>query len=194
MGSKTRSSDAAVSRVSSVRSHPVGRHREAQLLPQAGGGAAAGHPAAADLHQRRATQPHDRTVRTTSDLRPPTSSWSPEVAVSNISLVSSPQASCDIAAERQRGVRQRERGRRALLHPLLPGLSRGGAALQVQHLLWGHLCCLNSEAPLSNCPPSSSDTTPWSPSTGSWSRSLRSTSDLAAAPRWRFTMKRKWSR
>lgn len=44
------------------RSEPLGRHREAQLVPQAGGGASAGHPAAAELHQRRAPQPHDSAV------------------------------------------------------------------------------------------------------------------------------------
>lgn len=51
-----------------VRSQPVGRHWEVELLPQAGGGAAAGHSLTADLHQRGATQPHDSTVSPTSDI------------------------------------------------------------------------------------------------------------------------------
>lgn len=51
-----------------VRSQPMGGHREVELLPQAGGGATAGHSLIADLHQRRATQPHDSTVSPSSDL------------------------------------------------------------------------------------------------------------------------------
>lgn len=46
----------------SLRSQPVGRHREAQLLPKVGGGAAAGNSLAADLHQCGAAQPHNSAV------------------------------------------------------------------------------------------------------------------------------------
>lgn len=41
----------------------MGRHREAELLPQAGGGAVTGHSFAGSPHQCRATQPHHSTVR-----------------------------------------------------------------------------------------------------------------------------------
>lgn len=52
----------AGARTRTVRSKPVGRYREAELLPQAGGGAPTGHSLTTGLHQRRATQPHDSAV------------------------------------------------------------------------------------------------------------------------------------
>lgn len=51
-----------------VRSQPMGWHWEAELLPQVGGGAAAGHSLTADLHQRGATQPNNSTVSPISDI------------------------------------------------------------------------------------------------------------------------------
>lgn len=47
----------------------MGGHRETELLPQAGGGSTAGHSLTADLHQRRAPQPHDSTVSPISGIR-----------------------------------------------------------------------------------------------------------------------------
>lgn len=51
-----------------VRSQPMGWHWEAELLPQVGGGAAAGHSLTADLHQCGATQPNNSTVSPISDI------------------------------------------------------------------------------------------------------------------------------
>lgn len=45
-----------------LRSEPMGRHREAELLPKVGRSAAAGNSFTADLHGRRAPQPHNSTV------------------------------------------------------------------------------------------------------------------------------------
>lgn len=137
----------------------MGWHREAELLPQVGGGAIAGHPLTGGLHQRWATQPHHSTVS------PSPHNDTPLLAAQRLFLVfpnpeerptseakiwlihdhltqracACPQASFSVAAKRQCRDWQWEGGRREVLHPLSFWPPWGGAALQVHCSVSLHL-------------------------------------------------------